>query len=561
MLQAIRDTRFGTIEVTVHQSRIVQITRSEKLRFERADLTLAARPGPFPDFHAVHRIRARGRTADRTTGGVSVPRTRKIMSLPSPADCATPLLLALAGRQPGDGRRDRHRRRSRPSPAGPRATPRRRPAARAADAAAIDPADLDQRLRVIERKLELQAEEATAKAAKHADGDARRSKGLSVKSPAADGVEVKFKALVQADGRFYFGDDQDPQNDSFLFRRVEPDPRRQLGPAARLPPHTRSSPATAPPINDAYVDLRSIRARPLRVGKFKAPVGLERLQSSGARADRTRLSHRTGARTATIGVQLQGELRDGALSYAVGVFNGAPDGRDGATTNPDNDFEYAARVFFEPWKNDANALSGLGFGIAASIGDKHGSGNNFLPRYRTPGQVQFFNYRSNVAGRRPASPLVAAGLLLPQRVRPAGRIHHLRPGRAGASGASGVARHLENDAWQLTASYVLTGEDAGYQGVAGLTIPLRSAVQAGARWNWWRATASWRSTTTPSRCSPIPPAAAPRASAWGLGLNWYLTGNLKLVANYTQTTFEGGAADGADREDEKTFFTRAQFSF
>ena len=32
VLQAIRDTAYGTIEVTVHQSRIVQITRSEKLR-------------------------------------------------------------------------------------------------------------------------------------------------------------------------------------------------------------------------------------------------------------------------------------------------------------------------------------------------------------------------------------------------------------------------------------------------------------------------------------------------------------------------------------------------
>jgi hypothetical protein len=28
----IRDIAFGTIEITVHQSRIVQITRSEKLR-------------------------------------------------------------------------------------------------------------------------------------------------------------------------------------------------------------------------------------------------------------------------------------------------------------------------------------------------------------------------------------------------------------------------------------------------------------------------------------------------------------------------------------------------
>jgi hypothetical protein len=33
VLQAIRNTAFGTVEVTVHQSRIVQITRSEKLRF------------------------------------------------------------------------------------------------------------------------------------------------------------------------------------------------------------------------------------------------------------------------------------------------------------------------------------------------------------------------------------------------------------------------------------------------------------------------------------------------------------------------------------------------
>ena len=34
VLQAIRDTAFGTIEVVVHQSRIVQITRSEKVRFD-----------------------------------------------------------------------------------------------------------------------------------------------------------------------------------------------------------------------------------------------------------------------------------------------------------------------------------------------------------------------------------------------------------------------------------------------------------------------------------------------------------------------------------------------
>jgi len=35
VLRAIRETRFGTVEVVIHQSRIVQVTRSEKVRFDR----------------------------------------------------------------------------------------------------------------------------------------------------------------------------------------------------------------------------------------------------------------------------------------------------------------------------------------------------------------------------------------------------------------------------------------------------------------------------------------------------------------------------------------------
>jgi len=35
VLKAIREMAFGTIEITVHQSRIVQIVRSEKVRFDQ----------------------------------------------------------------------------------------------------------------------------------------------------------------------------------------------------------------------------------------------------------------------------------------------------------------------------------------------------------------------------------------------------------------------------------------------------------------------------------------------------------------------------------------------
>ena len=54
---------------------------------------------------------------------------------------------------------------------------------------------------------------------------------------------------------------------------------------------------------------------------------------------------------------------------------------------------------------------------------------------------------------------------------------------------------------------------------------------------------------------------ARRARSWGLGLNWYLNSNLKLVFNHTHASFDGGAPLGEDREDEEVFSTRVQVAF
>ena len=58
-----------------------------------------------------------------------------------------------------------------------------------------------------------------------------------------------------------------------------------------------------------------------------------------------------------------------------------------------------------------------------------------------------------------------------------------------------------------------------------------------------------------------PANAARKATAYGLGLNWYLNENLKWVLNYDRTSFDGGAAGGADREDEDVFLTRVALGF
>ena len=427
-------------------------------------------------------------------------------------------------------------------------------AANASPVASAAADELDQRLRVVARRGELQAEADAAKAAS-TPVLALSDKGLSVKNAAGD-FEVKLRGLVQADARYFGGDTSAAQTDTFLFRRIRPTLEGSWGKLVgfRLTPEFAGDSAT---IVDAYVDLKFDPRATVRIGRLKGPVGLERLQSGGATAFIERGFPTELAPNRDLGVQLQGEFASGGLSYAVGVFNGAPDGRDAATSNPDGDFELAARVFAEPWKNSANALSGLGFGIAASRGDKHGSGNNFLPRYRTPGQVQFFNYRSTV---------LADGEHLrisPQAYYYGGRVGLLGEyisSRQDVRAASGTRADLENTAWQVTAGYVLTGEDASYRGVLK---PSNAFSIDGPGWGAFEVVGRYGRLDIDDDAFPLfadPNNASTAARSWGIGLNWYLNANIKLVANDARTAFD--AAPGATaRNDEEVVFTRAQFSF
>jgi phosphate-selective porin OprO/OprP len=415
-------------------------------------------------------------------------------------------------------------------------------------------AALTQRLAILERKLEL-ADEAAAAKAPTTPVVSVNEKGASVKS--ADGAfEVKLKGNVQVDQRTFFGGEGLLPNETFLLRRVEPIIEGSLGPLVgfRLKADFAGD---NPTIAEAYADLRFDPAYTLRVGKFKSPVGLERLQSSSSLPMIERSFPTELAPNQDIGAQLQGELAGGTFSYALGVFNGAPDGRDSPTTDANDNVEFAGRVFFEPWKNDANALSGLGFGLGASVGDKEGPGNNLLPRYRTPGQNIFFAYRAATA---------ADG----RHVRWSPQAYYYR-NRLGLLGewirseqelVSGATRDdISNEAWQLTASWVLTGEDASYRGVARPAHPF--AID-GEGWGAFELVGRYGELDIDDDAFPVfaDPSLAPTlARSWAIGLNWYLNPNLKVVFNHVRTDFDGGAAAGADRPDEEIFFSRVQVAF
>jgi len=443
--------------------------------------------------------------------------------------------------------------------------------------------ELEQRLLILERKLEIQTEEAATKA-KEAPVVTASDKGFSLKNAKGD-YEIKFTALGQIDGR-YFVDDDGAFRDGFVTRRLRPTLQGTLGKlvAFRFTPEFAGNGlgdvAGANSIVDAYFDLRFDPRASLRVGKQKGPVGLERLQSGGAIQLVERGFPTELVPNRDIGVALYGEFAQGTIQYSAGAFNGTADGREDSTAD-DGLKEFEGRVFLEPFKNDYGFLKGLGFGLAGSSGAKDGAGNNYISRYRSPGQNQFFTYDGGSAatGTAAATPAVIATgkhtRYAPQAYFYINNIGLLAEYTVSEQDLSrgGVERTVKNDAYNLTASYVLTGEDASFKGVK----PARPYAVGAEGWGALELVARigaldvdnavFTGTTTGATANRFanPTTQASKAENYAVGINWYLTQNAKLTADYNFTQFEGGgggtAAAPVDRRDEKAVFTRLTIQY
>lgn len=448
---------------------------------------------------------------------------------------------------------------------------------------AADPSSesLDQRLKVVERQLEINKEDAETKAQSSASANAG-DKGFSIKSAKGD-YELKIRALAQVDGRFFLAD-QNQFRDQFLLRRLRPTIEASLGKfvALRLTPEFAAGAGTSgdglsASIVDAYADLKFAPWAGLRVGKQKGPVGLERLQSGGnlSFVERGYVTELVPNRD--IGAALFGEIGGGVVSYAAGIFNGTADGRDIAGVDADNRHEFEGRIFSEPLKNAPGFLQGLGFGVGGSTGSQFTSTttvNNYLPRYRSPGQNQFFSYLNNAAvpasGTNPAVPaaiVVANGTHT--RLSPQLYLYRNSFGLLAEYATSkqdvalnGDTQSFTHKAWNAQVSYVLTGEDASFKGV----VKPRDSYAIGDK--------GWGAFEVVTRVEELKVdqdafdkgfadinKSARRARSYGAGVNWYLTANAKVVLDYNLTQFDGGASGGGDRLDEKAIFTRLQVAY
>ncbi len=417
-------------------------------------------------------------------------------------------------------------------------------------------AELEQEIQILKRQREVEKEIQIKKETETPILKVSKE-GFNVSSKDQAFI-LKFRGQAQTDSRIFFDDERVNQTNTFLLRRVRPTLEGTVFKYFDFRLMLDFGGGTTV-VQDAWVNYKYWKAAQLRVGKFKSPLGLERLQADAAgQFIETALSTNL-VPNRDIGVDLNGELFNGLLTYDAGIFNGSADNGNGtADADIHDDKEFVGRIFGLPFKNSSyDALNGLGVGIGGSFGSNHGS---TLPTYRSGGQNTIFSYT-------PASGTVTAK---GDRLRIAPQAYYyfgpfgilsefILTSQEIQKGAS--TAKIENNGWQAASTYVLTGENAAYTGV----VPRNDfdpgqgtlgAFEIAARLSRLRMDPD----VFGDFANPI--SSVRGAAAWDLGINWYLNRNLKFMTHFEQTLFDGGSIGlQSDRTPENALLSRFQIYF
>lgn len=434
-------------------------------------------------------------------------------------------------------------------------------------------ADLEQRLAAQEARLQQQDARLQRQETRLQQQELRTreplfgfsSEGFSLNARL---FQLRLRALIQADARAYFDTDATPLPDQFLMRRVRPIIEGTVGDVVdfKIVPDFGQGSAL---LYDAYVDIRPWRYVALRVGKFKTPFGLERLQNDANMAFNERGLASDLVPDRDIGASLHGDLAGGIFLWELGIFDGALDNNGANQDGDTNDGkDVIARLFAHPFRVFRSPLGrDFGLGVAASWGKQHGTAA--LPGvgpYKTTGQNTFFSYLNDSTAVKPT--VIAIGTryrLSPQLywyVGPVGLLaEYVYSSVTVSNFLNGQPPRvtLAHQAWQAEVQVVVTGEHAGYNGVKPKHPFNPRRLDFGAL----ELAARYGQLDIDPKSFPMfadPTKSASSAREWGVGFNWYLLAPVKIAVDFERTTFHGGAGKG-DRRPENALLGRVQLSF
>lgn len=423
---------------------------------------------------------------------------------------------------------------------------------------------LEQEVAILKRQLEVEKEEAAKKSTDTPIITANSKDGFSIKSQ-DDSFKLRIRGLIQADGRFFTDNQKDNgTTDTFSVRRARPIFEGTVGKIFDfyLMPDFGSGQST---LVDAFGEFKLAPAWKIRGGKFKVPLGLERLQPDAV-ANFTEIGLPSNLLpNRDVGFQLSGDLFGDSVNYAIGAFNGTVDVASSNNQDADNnnDKDVIGRIFVQPFKNQGpESLKGLGVGVGGSYGHREGATSSSAPAYKSAGQATIFSYGSSFFD----GPQV--------RVSPQAYFYKGSLGVIGeyalseqklsrATGTAPVRESFINKGWQVTGNYVLTGELASYKGIT----PRTNFDLTQGTWGAWETVGRYEHLNIDNSIFENGFASlatsVTQADAWGVGLNWYPHKNVRLSLDFEQTYFKGGATAAADldRKTENVILSRFQVAY
>lgn len=373
--------------------------------------------------------------------------------------------------------------------------------------------------------------------------------GFVAQSASGDN-RIVFGATVQVDGRFSV-DDPQPVINTFTIRKARPIVSGRVAKYFdfKLMPDFGNGTTT---LFDAYVDMRLSPVFRIRSGKDKTPVGYELLQGDSYLLFPERSLASSLVPNRDVGFQAMGEISP-CLTYSGGLFNGVPDGSSSSSdVGVNQSKDLAGRVTWQPFKTRAanpGAASGLGFHLGGSIGSQAGA----LPVFKTSIGQTYFSY---AAGRTAAGDRHRATPAVFYYYKSFGAFAEYMRSTQEIAGPAGTDS-VTNDGWDVTGSYVFTGEATSDRGVH----PARSFDPQTGRWGALQLVARYSEL----HIDPVAfthglaaSTASAHARSCAVGANWYPAMPIKYYVMYERTSFGGG---NTPRPTETVIIFRMQLAF
>lgn len=416
-----------------------------------------------------------------------------------------------------------------------------------------------------------------------------------------EGEAYKFRlgTLLQPQGRFFVETPDDTS--TFLMRRARLiaegtvarsfDFNFQIDLLSSALWATNTAPVNTVAVQDAWVNAKAGEWLQLRIGKMKSPIGIERWQSANSRWFTDLITTTYLAPNRSIGAMLHGTVYGGVAQYWASLVNGEPDGGSSDfSTGGQNTKEFQARLALTPFaRTEWEPVKDLTFGAGITYAPQL----NGLGRYGTANQQQFFTYNTGTVNATQDNP--------GQQVRfvpnltyfwgPFGMYAEAAWSTVGVTGATtekvskstsvkdkngktvgtfsttstvtnvqSVTENFTNFAWQIAASYILTGEKNSFK----LIKPKRPFQPSNGGWGALQIAARAGQLSLDDGIFPLyanQDIWSRQSTTFGASLNWILNENVKLTLQYDYTSFLGGAPEGTDAPDNNAITTQVQLSF